>query len=167
MTGFLGFGHVLSRGVARFGRLRFLWEEDQAGFVGLQTLDVGGKGFLAEILAAGVDGDADCGSEFAGNAGFLSRNMSACCAPIPGWAVDISHLQLSERDATPSAHATVVLDGRAADDGPQLVDGAGRELDRLLGAGSTACLLFAGLGRTEGGQEEFAMCTTGATALGF
>jgi len=81
--------------------------------------------------------------------------------------VGVSHLQLGQRKAAASAHAAVVLDGRAADDGPQLVDGAGRKLDRLLGAGITACLFLAGLGRTEGGQEAFAMCTTGATALGF
>jgi len=35
-----------------------------------------------------------------------------------------AHLELGEREATASADAAVVLDGRAADDGAELVDGA-------------------------------------------
>jgi hypothetical protein len=46
-------------------------EEDQALAVGLEACDVVGEGFLGKVLAAVVDGDADCGGEFAGDAGFL------------------------------------------------------------------------------------------------
>ena len=46
-----------------------------------------------------------------------------------------SYLQLSERETTASAHAAVVLDGRVADDRPQLVDWARRKLGSLLDAG--------------------------------
>jgi hypothetical protein len=46
-------------------------EKDQARFVGLQAFDVQGEGFGIGVLAARVDGDADCGSEFAGDFSFL------------------------------------------------------------------------------------------------
>lgn len=49
----------------------FTREQDQAGFVGGEACDVEGEGFFGGRAAAGVDGDADCGSEFAGDAGFL------------------------------------------------------------------------------------------------
>ena len=45
------------------------------------------------------------------------------------------YLQLSERETTTSANAAVVLDGRVADDRPQLVDWARCELRSLLNAG--------------------------------
>ena len=49
----------------------FAGEEDQAGFVGLETGDVCGERFFGVVCSAGVDCDADCGCEFAGDAGFL------------------------------------------------------------------------------------------------
>ena len=49
----------------------FAGEQDQAGFVGLQAGDVQGEGFFVRAPAAGVDGDADCRGEFAGDACFL------------------------------------------------------------------------------------------------
>ena len=49
----------------------FAGEEDQACLVGLEAGDVESEGFFVGRLATGVDGDADCGGEFAGNAGFL------------------------------------------------------------------------------------------------
>lgn len=61
----------------RLGRVEFLvlagfaGEEDEAGFVGLESFNVCGEGFLRVVCSAGVDGDADCGCEFAGDAGFL------------------------------------------------------------------------------------------------
>ena len=45
-----------------------------------------------------------------------------------------SYLQLGEREATTGANAAVVLDGRVANDGPQLVDWARCELRSLLNA---------------------------------
>ena len=49
----------------------FAREEDQARLVGFEAGDVEGEGFFVGGLAAGVDGDADCGGEFAGDVGFL------------------------------------------------------------------------------------------------
>ena len=49
----------------------FAREEDQAGLVVLEPSDVLREGFLVGGLASGVDGDANCGGEFAGNACFL------------------------------------------------------------------------------------------------
>ena len=42
-----------------------------------------------------------------------------------------SYLELSKGETTTSADATVVLDGRAADDGPQLVHRTGSDLGSL------------------------------------
>ncbi len=49
----------------------FAGEEDEARFVGFEARDVQGEGFFVGRLAAGVDGDPDCGGEFAGDVGFL------------------------------------------------------------------------------------------------
>ncbi len=49
----------------------YSWEQDESCAVRLQALDVRGEGFGGEVCAAGVDGDADCRGEFAGDAGFL------------------------------------------------------------------------------------------------
>lgn len=49
----------------------FAWEEDQPCTVGLQSVNVGGEGFCGEVPATMVDGDADRGSQSAGDAGFL------------------------------------------------------------------------------------------------
>ncbi len=49
----------------------FAWEEDDARLVGLEALDVQSEGFLVGVEAAGVEGDADSGGEFARDAGFL------------------------------------------------------------------------------------------------
>jgi hypothetical protein len=59
----------------------FAGEENQAGFVGLEAGDVQGEGFFGGGAAAGVDGDADCGRELAGDAGFLVGVLVlSCCA---------------------------------------------------------------------------------------
>lgn len=43
-------------GLAELLRLGTLaGEDDQAGLVGLETGDIGGKGLFAQVLAAGVD----------------------------------------------------------------------------------------------------------------
>lgn len=80
---------------------------------------------------------------------------------------DVSYLELSEREATTSTHAAVVLDGGAADDGPQLVDGAGSDLGDLVGTRIATAELATGL--WEGGSERDGfsshVCTAGATAL--
>jgi hypothetical protein len=46
-------------------------EQDEAGLVRLQALDVGLQGLLGGGLAAVVDGDADGGCQFAGNTSSL------------------------------------------------------------------------------------------------
>jgi hypothetical protein len=46
-------------------------EEDKTLAVGLEARDVKGERFLRQVLATGVEGDADGGGEFAGDAGFL------------------------------------------------------------------------------------------------
>ena len=45
--------------------------------------------------------------------------------PLLSHFIDSSYLQLSESEATAGAHTAVVLDGRASDNGLELVDGAG------------------------------------------
>ena len=63
--GDVGLGVTLLGGVGSAG------EEDEAILVGLEAGDVGGKGLLGEVLATGVDGNADGGSEGAGDASLL------------------------------------------------------------------------------------------------
>ena len=60
------FGRIQSLVLPGFSR-----EEDQALTVGFEARDVQRDGFGGKVRAAGVDGDADCGSEFAGDTGFL------------------------------------------------------------------------------------------------
>ena len=54
-------------------------------------------------------------------------------------------LQLSKRETTAGADTAVVLDGRAADDGPELVDGPGGYLRGLGNASIASGLLLARL----------------------
>jgi hypothetical protein len=63
--------HLLRRCLAIFGRFRLAWEQDEAGLVGLEALDVGCERFFGEVLSARIDGDADCRSQLAWYAGFL------------------------------------------------------------------------------------------------
>lgn len=62
---------VLLGRVGLLGLVGLLGEEDQAGGVGLEALDVGGEGLLGDVLAARVDGDADGRGVLAGDAGGL------------------------------------------------------------------------------------------------
>ena len=54
----------------------FAGEEDEARLVGFEPGDVEGECFFVGGLAAGVDGNADCAGEFAGDAGFLDRLLA-------------------------------------------------------------------------------------------
>lgn len=62
---------VLLRGVGLLGLVGLLGEEDEAGGVSLQALDVGSEGLLGDVLAAGIDRDADGRGVLAGDAGGL------------------------------------------------------------------------------------------------
>ena len=68
--GLLELGDV-GLGVALLGSVGAAGEQDELLLVGLQAADVDGKSLLAEVLAAVVDGDTDCGSETMGNASLL------------------------------------------------------------------------------------------------
>lgn len=67
----LGSLDLLSGGLTLLGGLGVAGEEDEALLVSLQALDVGLKGLLAQVLAAGVDGDTDGARELAGDVGLL------------------------------------------------------------------------------------------------
>lgn len=62
---------LLGRGVTLLGGLGVAGEEDEAGTVSLEALDVGGEGLLGKVLATRVDGDTDGGCELAGNTSSL------------------------------------------------------------------------------------------------
>jgi hypothetical protein len=66
-------------------------EQNQAFAVLFKTGNIGLEGFFGEILAAGIDRDADCGRQFAGNAGGLELS-----ALFPQNDLNATHLQLSE-----------------------------------------------------------------------
>jgi hypothetical protein len=55
------------------------------------------------------------------------------------------YLELSQAETTAGADAAVVLEGRAADNGAELVDGAGSDGGSLSSASVAASLLLAGL----------------------
>jgi hypothetical protein len=74
------------------------------------------------------------------------------------------YLKLGEGEATTSAHTTVVLDGRAAHDWPQTIDGARSDFGGLLVTSVATAELAPRL--EEGGMSELTViCTTGATTL--
>lgn len=56
-----------------------------------------------------------------------------------------NYLQLGEGETTTGTNTAVVLDGGAANDGTQLVDGAGGNSGRLSDTGLTTTVLPAGL----------------------
>lgn len=115
---------LLGAGLALLGCLEVAGEEDEALLVGLQALNVDLEGLLAEVLATGVDGDTDGARKLAGDVGLL---------------------ELGEGETTAGTNATVVLDGRAADDGTELVDGLGGDTGGLLLARVATAGLLAGL----------------------
>lgn len=53
----------------------------------------------------------------------------------------MSYLKLSERETTTSTNTAVVLDGRAADNGPQAVHWAWSDLGSLVLTGIASALL--------------------------
>jgi hypothetical protein len=115
---------LLGAGLALLGGLGVAGEEDEALLVGLQALNVGLEGLLAEVLATGVDRDTDGARKLAGDVGLL---------------------QLGEGETTASTNATVVLDGGAADDRAELVDGLRSDTGGLLLARVATAGLLAGL----------------------
>ena len=66
-------GAVLLGAVAGLGLVALAGEDDQAGLVGLEALDVGGEGLLGQVLAAAIDGDTDGGGILTGNASSLVK----------------------------------------------------------------------------------------------
>lgn len=115
---------LLGAGLTLLGGLEVAGEEDEALLVGLQALNVGIEGLLGKVLATGVDGDTDGARKLAGDVGLL---------------------ELGEGETTAGTNATVVLDGRAADDGAELVDGLRSDTGGLLLARVATAGLLAGL----------------------
>lgn len=115
---------LLGAGLALLGCLEVAGEEDEALLVGLQALNVGLEGLLGEVLATGVDRDTDGARKLAGDVGLL---------------------QLGEGETTASTNTAVVLDGGAANDGAELVDGLRSDTGGLLLARVATAGLLAGL----------------------
>lgn len=55
----LGSGNILLGSIVLLVLTELSWEEDKTGTVSLQAGDVGGKGFVGEVLSSWVDGDTD------------------------------------------------------------------------------------------------------------
>lgn len=110
-----------------------------------------------------VDGDADGGGILAGDASsLLVENLSEYSSihqftiPTPvGFPIDLdsrklplmirSYLELGQGEPTAETDPSVVLDGRAPDDRPQLVDRARGNGGSLCATGITAAGLLSGL----------------------
>jgi hypothetical protein len=110
--------------VALLGLARLAGEDDQAGLVRLQTLNVDCLALLAQVPAAVVDDNAEPERLLAGDAGLL---------------------ELPEREAAALADLAVVAYGRRAHSRPQLGERAHAEGRSLSDAGVTAAELAPGL----------------------
>lgn len=78
--GLCGLGGLLVLGgIGLLGLVGLAGENDEAGLVVLQALDVRSKGLLGEVMAAGIDGDTDGASVELGNAG----GLFLCQNPVP------------------------------------------------------------------------------------
>lgn len=53
--------------VTRLGLAALAWEDDQSGLVGFEALDISDERLFAEVLAAGIDGNANGGRDKTGN----------------------------------------------------------------------------------------------------
>jgi len=108
-------GLLVLGGVGLLGLVGLAGENDKAGLVLLQALDVDGERLLRQVLAAVINRDADGAGILLGDSSGLFR-VSEFIAPIsPRRAPPIccSYLQLSEREAAAEACPAVVLDGAA------------------------------------------------------
>lgn len=86
---------VLLGGVGLLGLVRLLGEENEAGGVGLQALYVGSERLLGEVLAAGVDRDADGRGVLAGDAGGLKRKFLLVFGIQPNARFDLPTCRVS------------------------------------------------------------------------
>lgn len=140
-------------GVALLGGVGPAGEEDQAVLVGLEAGDVGGQGFLGEVLAAGVDGDADGAGEGLGDAGLLrwvlEYHFSISDSPRDvknqDGGIPISYLELSQGETTAGTDSAVVANGRASHNRSELVDGTRSDGSGLGLTSSASSELLAGL----------------------
>lgn len=72
----------------------FAGEENEAFAVGFQACDVDSEGFDGAVGAAGVDADADCCSEFSGDARLLERILESYTETFE--VKDVSYLELGK-----------------------------------------------------------------------
>jgi hypothetical protein len=110
--------------VALLGLARLAGEDDQAGLVRLQALNVDRLALLAQVPATVVDDDAEPERLLAGDAGLL---------------------ELPKREAAALADLAVVAHSRRAHGRPQLGERAHAEGRSLSDAGVTAAELAPGL----------------------
>lgn len=115
---------VLALGVARLGLAVDTGEDDKTLAVGGQALDVELLALLRLGAAAVVDNDAKA------------------LGLLPG---DASKLELGKGESAALTDADVVALGGAANGGAETLEGSGTRSKSLLGAGSAARLLLAGL----------------------
>ena len=138
-------------------------EENEAGLVGLEALDVQLEGLFRGGLSAVVDGDTDCGCELAGDAsgltGYVSMRMLQLMydpvfefLPLPanipgsvlGSLVD-TYLQLLDCEASTSASAAVIFEGRALNDRSETIDRSGGYTSSFGNSVGTSPALATGL----------------------
>jgi len=120
----LGLLDVGSGGITLLGGLSVAREENELALVLVQAGDILLERLDGGVLATVIDGDTDSQSELAGDLGLL---------------------ELLEGESTASTNATVVLDGGAADNGAEEVDGAGSDSSGLRDTGLSAAKLTTGL----------------------
>ena len=83
----LGSLDVLDGGISLLGLSGLAWEENEAGTVGLKTLDVDLEGLDGEVGAAWVNGDTDGGSELLWDTSLLLCLSELSTSGDPGYAI--------------------------------------------------------------------------------
>jgi hypothetical protein len=104
----LGGLDVLGGSVTALGPAVAAGEEDETLLVLLEALDVGLEALLGEVLAAGVDGNADSGCELAGDASLCMFVSGSSRSRSRELVMVLCTLQLSQGEATAGADTAVV-----------------------------------------------------------
>jgi len=107
-------GLLVLGGIGLLGLVGLAGEDDEAGLVGLQALNVGSEALLREVLAAAIDGNTDGAGIVLGNTSGLFPSQN----PSQNFALErsslrktSSYLELSNGEATAETCPAVVLDG--------------------------------------------------------
>ena len=149
----LGGVDLVSRGIELLELAALAGEEDEAGLVVLETVNVGSERLLGVVDTAVVNGDTDGTGELNRDTSFLNKMKKEPhespfmyhSFPSTSSLKDRIYLQLIPGEPTTSPDTAVVLDGRAVHNRTQLVGRTGSDSSGLCETGVTSAVLATGL----------------------